>query len=110
MQSALHGQRPRNQSPPRPHQPTDRSDTTNPPLLPFTGPIIRKDTLAFNFRMNDGTFHKMPKELSEFEKIVGARGFTLHDEYFVSHSMAVLLKNYVSAPPPPHFQIARCLV
>lgn len=73
----------------------------HPPLLRSVGPITRNDTFVFQFQVSEGTFYKMPAEISAFEEILSARGFTLHEEYFVNHPMALLLEKHVSTPRVP---------
>lgn len=41
---------------------------------------------------------KMPEEISQYEKILSERGFTLHNEYFVDETMSRLLAARVGVP------------
>lgn len=82
--------------------PMTRTRAKPQPLLrPPSGPIHRESTLAFRFKIGEGTFFKMPEEISQYEEILSARGFTLHHEYFVDETMARLLIARVGVPPPP---------
>lgn len=52
----------------------------------------------------------MPEEISQYEEILSARGFTLHHEYFVDETMARLLIARVGVLSPLSFHFSFSMV